>query len=191
MKLALLALLALVAIAIVAPAAAHYQAPGLDQIASTLSGRPVSIRCVPEEEQANDANFAIYGAEAYVEGREDARGRWIPGRVAMFRDLHCTILVRAMARDFDGLLLNDIAWAILALTHESGHLRGARWAGDEAKTQCWAMHHYRAALNLLGLRDQTAHYLVGWQIRQIHKFQLPPQYQLPGCALGTLTPPSG
>lgn len=167
------------------PAVAYYQEPGLNGVASVLAGKKVEVRCLTDDEEAADPAIAVEGAEAYVEGWYDFRGRWRPKPYTVFKGEHCDVLFRAAKGDLDGVTLEDFAWSLLVLVHESGHLRGAKWSGDEAKTQCWAMNHFKSALNQLGFRSPEQHRLVTWQMVDIHLNQIPPSYQLPGCRLPT------
>lgn len=157
------------------PAVAYYQEPGINGVASKLAGKKVKVDCVSEEEQANDANFVIYGAEGYVEGYT-LGGRWIPKPVAYFRDVHCNNLMAALRGDLSGLTVHDFAWSLLVVVHESGHLKGARWSGDEARTQCWAMRHSRAALNMLGFREEIQWQIVWHELLEIHQNELTDTY---------------
>ena len=177
------AIYAVLALVLAAPAVAYYQEPGINGVTSRLAGKKVVVQCAAPEDQANDANFAVYGVEGYVEGWLDPSGRWHPKPVAYFRDVHCNNLVAGIAGDLSGLTVHDFAWSLLVLVHESGHLRGAKWSGDEAKTQCWAMQHARAALNMLGFREDIQWKLVLVELLHIHKFELDISYQEPGCRL--------
>lgn len=177
--------LALVSALFASPAVAYYEEPGINGIASTLAGKKVSVRCLTPAEEAGDPIIGVEGAEAYVEGWVDFTGRWRPKPYSVFKGIHCNILRRAAKGNLAGVTLNDFAWSLLVLVHESGHLKGAKWSGDEAKTQCWAMQHFRSALNQLGYRSSEQYRLVAWQLVQIHQNELPLGYQLPGCALPT------
>lgn len=181
-----LAIYALLILVLAAPAVAYYQEPGINGVASRLAGKKVTVECATPDDQANDANFAIYGVEGYVEGWVDPTGRWHPYPVAYFKDVHCQNLVAALAGDLSGIDIHDLAWSLLVVVHESGHLRGAKWSGDEAKTECWAMQHARAALNMLGFRELIQWKLILAQLLHIHNFELDTAYQEPGCRLPTL-----
>lgn len=167
------------------PAVAYYQEPGINGVASRLAGKKVRVECADAQTEANDFMFAVYGVEGYVEGAY-AWGRWIPKPVAYFRGVHCDNLVAALRGDLSGVFFHDFAWSLLVLVHESGHLKGAKWSGDEAETQCWAMQHARAGLRMLGFREEAQWKLVLYELLLIHKFELASQYQLQSCQLPSL-----
>lgn len=166
------------------PAVAFYQQPGLNGVASMLAGRKVAMRCMESQEE-NMTDFTIgMGAAAYVEGR-NVGSRWVPSSYAVVAYPWCGYLVDWMSRqDARGKKWEDVVWAVLVITHESGHLKGARWAGDEAKTQCWAMQHLPAAARMLGFTEDQLPFVV-WQANKIHREWMPDEYQLPGCRLPT------
>ena len=178
--------IAVVFAVLASPAVAYYQEQGINGVASRLAGKKVVVQCATPDDQANDANFAIYKLEGYVEGWLDPTGRWHPKPVAYFKDEHCRNLAAGIAGNLSGITVHDFAWSLLGVVHESGHLRGAKWSGDEAKTQCWAMQHARAAMNMLGFRDEIQWKLVLVELLHIHKFELDTAYQEPGCRLPTL-----
>lgn len=104
------------------------------------------------------------------------KGRWRPGKAAVLKHGLCESL---LTKDADPV---QQALAVLALTHESGHLRGHRWSADEAKTECWAIRHFRYVAIHLGL-DANKLYPHAWRF---HK-TLPEQYHLPGCVVPSVS----
>lgn len=154
----------------------------LDSTASWLAnGRKVHVRCLTPEESATDW-VILSGASAYVEGQEkpwNEQGRWRPKRFTVFAHGICEALVglrRANASDYT---VEDVAWAVLVLVHESGHLRGHRWSDSEALTQRWALRHYVYAAMRLGVPEDAARLLLRYAVTA-HR-GLPPQYLARGC----------
>lgn len=146
--------------------------------------RDVSVRCQTPAESASDVHILL-GASAYVPGYLDARGRWHPDDYTVFAHGLCETLDAIIADDATGYSLDDLAWAVLVLTHESGHLRGHRWSADEAKTECWAIRHVGYVAHRLGIVDEAARRLFVAQAVRIHR-SLSAEYRLAGCRL----PPS-
>lgn len=183
MRRYIVSLVVLVAVCLLAaaPALSYSQASALDGIASWLAMRPVEIRCLTKEESEQDSYIAAYGAAAYVLGEEDERG-WHPVNYAVFSYGHCEPLLAYLSGDASAWTLDDVAWAILVLTHESGHLRGHRWSASEAQTQCWAMRHYRYVAQRLGVTDPAILSLMVRRALYWHS-RMPTEYQLRGCAL--------
>ncbi len=161
------------------PAVAYYQEPGLEGVSSRLAGRKVTIECLTPREERRDIYISL-GVEAYVTWKT-LKGRRIVGSVARFRGVHCDNLVALMAGDLSGRRFHDVAWSVLVIVHESGHLKGAKWSFDEAKTQCWAMQKLPAALDMLGVPDSFFRDMLIRQIKWIHHNELNGNYQLEGC----------
>lgn len=170
----------LVALAAVPAAFTHTSYREIDSVASWLAMREVSVICQTEEESQKDVVISIWGASAYVDGWFDHRGNWHPSSTSVFAHGICEVLLEVRSgyiRDWE-----DSAWAILVLTHEAGHLRGHRWSRNEAKTECWAIRHFRYAAQRLGVSDPGAlSTLVGFAVR-VHR-GLSPDYRLKGCKL--------
>lgn len=181
------AVLILVGAVVASPAVAFYEEPGINGVASKLAGRSVEVRCFTEEETLADQVLA-WGASGYVEGLYDASGRWWPSTYAVLAYGVCETIFDVVAWDLRGRTLDDASWAILVLVHESGHLKAAKWSGNESKTQCWALQHYKATMQMLGIRDLGVQRAFYWQALEIQKL-MPAQYQLsPSCKLPKLRP---
>jgi len=157
-------------------ARASWQDARLNAIASWLAGRPVRVKCLDAQESRSDKVIAL-GASAYVAGRVDRRGRWWPSRVTVFKDGICQRLWNALEGDASRWSARSLAWAVLVLTHESGHLRAAPWSGSEAETECWAVQHVQAVGRRLGIEALE---LLQSLVNEQHRM-LPGAYQQPGC----------
>lgn len=169
-------------------AVAYYQEPGLNGIASRLAGGKVKIICHTPKEQEHNIIFSFYGAEAYVKYKVIG-GIKVSEPVAHFRDVHCKNLIAGMRGDLSGIEFHGFVWSVLAITHESGHMRNGPVSFSEARTQCWAMQHYQSTLNMLGIRDPAFRDEVTRHLLWIHLNELPPAYQLPTCDLPEVPPP--
>lgn len=166
----------LVALFLAAPAAAWVDNPVLDETASWLAGRPVTVHCLTRAEEAADGimaqaygyvMFTVAGPDDYMTVGHDVCGpllRWLKDRVRNVRE-------------------GKLALAIMVLTHEAGHLRGMF---NEARTQCWAVRHVRYVAEHLGFNDKEARWLRDLALRfdAAHNRQFP-EYDLPGCARPT------
>lgn len=187
MRRALAVLLALAALAAAAPAIAGpawSSSPVVDETTRWLAMRKVvHVRCQTVSESAADFTIAVFGATAYVEGWTDRWGNWHPGRYAVFSHGICETIDALAAGDASGYSLHDLAWAVLVLTHEAGHLRGHRWSADEARTECWAIRHVGYVAHRLGVVDSAARRLLVAAAVDIHENELDESYQLPGCEL--------
>ena len=166
--------------ALTSPAVAFYDTPGLNGIASKLAGRKVTIHCLTPQESAADP-IILWGASAYVEGISDpVTGRWVPFNYAVFAYGQCETLTAIAAGDLSGRDFDSAVWAVMVITHESGHLKGKSWSYDEAKTQCWALRHMKSTLWQLGVRDPAVvSFYTAWAL-DIQK-EMPPEYQPAQC----------
>lgn len=178
------ATLSIAASVMASQAVAYSNEPGLNGVASWLAQRKVEIRCLTQEESASDYVIGSIGAEAYVEGWRDPKGGWHPKSWAVFKYGHCETLLALMAGNASGYSLYDISFSALILTHEAGHLRGHRWSVDEAKTQCWALRHFRYVIERLGVSDRDVQRLMVAQALEIH-WSLSSVYHTPNCKVPT------
>lgn len=172
--------LLVVAAAFASEARAYSVFAELNAVASWLAQRDVEVRCLTEDESSTDFVIAVLGAQAYVEGWLDAKADWHPDDATVFKHGHCEALLALVGGDASGYSVRDLALAILILTHESGHLRGHRWSADEAKTECWAIRHFRYVAERLGVSDRDARRLLFAHAVDIHS-RLSAAYQQPGC----------
>lgn len=163
---------------------AYYQTPGLNGIASKLAGRKVSIRCLTPAEAKKDEAIAAWGASGYVDGPSDPlTGAWFPNNYATFAPRICKVLIGLAAGHAERFSVNEVVWATIVITHESGHMKGAKWSTNEAKTQCWTMKHLASTWNMLGVSADPAlrEFLWGWALAQ-HR-ALPAPYLDSPCSL--------
>lgn len=174
-----LLVIGLITLAAAAPAGAFKQHSFIDETASALSGRKVTIRCLNAKESKED--FVINdGAAAYVEGVIDQDGKWWPEDYATFAWGICKGLMRLHKWDAGAETVPDLSFYILVLVHESGHLKGEVWGQNEALTQRWALKQIkRVSMEYFGLSPEAAilvlRYAVYWHLR------LPITYKAPGC----------
>lgn len=152
--------------------------PKIDAVASWLAMRKVEVRCLNTSESTSDI-YISSGAEAYVEGIYDKNGVWRPRNYAVFKNGLCEELLQPRR-------VSELAWAILVLTHESGHLRGWSWSANEAKTQCWAMRHFRYTANRLGYSTEGTNLLLAYALYW-HK-NMPAVYRGISCELPKVDP---
>lgn len=150
----------------------------VNDLATWIAGRDVEVHCLTPQEAANDPAI-LFGATAYVDGLEDHKGVWHPGDYTVFNTGICEILVDlATEASFD--TIEDQAWAVLVITHESGHLKGHWWAGYENLTETWALRHVRYTAWRLGVDEPHATDILREAIR--HHNSLPEEYRAPGCS---------
>lgn len=164
------------------PAVAYYQEPGLNGIASTLAGRKVEIRCYTKAEQAEIQYFNEYKAQGYVEWKTLGGKKWaVP--VAHFRAGHCKRLQRLAAGNLEGVVWHEMAWSLMVLMHETGHMVGKKWSFSEPRTQCWAMKQYERTLAMFGYTDPDFLRAMWHSLTYIHLYEIPIFYQLQTCKL--------
>lgn len=179
--------LALACLLLVPPAQGWGKDAFIDETATWLAnGRKVHIRCLTEEESREDTLIGFWGASAYVEGWLDGRGYWHPFRYSVFGYGICEPLQALRAGDASAWKVSDIAWALMALTHESGHLRGHRWSEDEALTQAWALRHTRYTAARFGVSGEALvlvmRHVVRWHLK------LPQEYRTEACRNPSIDP---
>lgn len=171
------AALAAVAAALLLPAAAtgYSTHPSLDEVAGWLAQRPAEVRCLTPAETLTDPVISFWGASAYVEIVDDR-----PSQHTVFGHGLCEKLLALHDGSWQGRYsLSGVAWAVLALTHESGHLRGWAWWKSEAKVNCWALRHVRYTAERLGASPDLAWAMRSWAFYWYRK--QPPEYRLAGC----------
>lgn len=160
-------------------AAVFTSPPRLNETASWLAQRDVTVQCLTPQETSVDPVIGVYGADAYVEGQRDRNGVWRPFDETVFAYGHCENLLAVVAGDLTGRDASKVAYSILVLTHESGHLRGHDWSEDEAKTENWALRHFVPVAVRLGLSEYQARLLLPWAV-EWHR-NLNEMYQTPTC----------
>lgn len=175
-------LVLVVAAAFAARAGATYKQVPLSDVASWLAQRPVSIVC--QEKNEPDIVIDLYGAGAYTPGYIDARGWFHPADYAVLAYPLCDILAELQMGVAWGQREDlDIGYAVLALTHESRHLRSPMRddALLEARVECWAIRHVRYVALRLGVSEEES-YRVRRAALDAHN-RLPEPYKLSSCRL--------
>jgi hypothetical protein len=152
----------------------------LDETASWLAMRDVHVHCLTPKEGEADPAISAWGASAYVEGWVDRHGAWHPYNYTTFAPGLCEQVMAVVRGDLTTFSIPDLAWAVLVITHESGHLRGHRWSAYEDKTQNWALRHFVPTAVHLGLDEATARSLLLPEAVKWH-LSMPPEYRGPGC----------
>jgi len=177
-------LLAVILMSLVSATSAspYAQNTTIDATASWLAMRPVSVRCLTQQESDEDPAIAM-GAAAYVLG-DDYPDGWHPWDYSVFMHGVCEPLVALAAGDLSGYSVGDVAWSILVLTHESGHLRGVRWSASEARTECWAIRHVRYVARRFGVTDPFFLKMIVGVSLAYHN-SMDKSYRLASCKLPT------
>jgi hypothetical protein len=149
--------------------------PVIDETSSWIAMRPVSAHCLTKAETAADFNMAVWGASAYVNVTDDGS----PEDYAVYEYGLCEQLLAL----HNGQRVNtaDLAWSILALTHESYHLRGAPGWMNEGRANCNAIRHVRYVALHLGADQSHSYSLLSAALVWFHR--QPAAYRLPGCNL--------
>jgi hypothetical protein len=175
-RLLLLAVVGLSALALAPSTSAWSSYPTLDATASWLAQRPVTVRCLTKQESLLDPWISGWGAEAYVEITE----RGGPEDYAVFAYPWCKVLNAVRVGQAEAWTGWHVVVAILILTHESGHLRGAAGWKDEALVNCWAVRRAAAVAVLRFGLPTSAIPAINSIASGIYLGQ-PPEYQRPGC----------
>ena len=173
-------ILAALVFLVASPALGFSRHASIDAVASWLAGRTVYVRCLTPRESRDDPIINAWGASAYVEGDRDRLNRWRPFDYTVFAHGHCGPLRSLLRRDLLDYSMQDYAWAVLVLVHESGHLKGHRWSSDEALTQTWALRHFVYAAMRLNVSEEEARELLRLAVA-IHLDQ-PSEYRAPECS---------
>jgi len=143
----LVALGAICIAALASNATSYNRYQQLDDVASWLAGRPVTVRCFTAYESSKDPTISFWGASAYVEIEVD------PETKQPIRPKDFTVVAHPICDDIwasSGVPTKDFAWAVLVIVHESGHLRGAQFPlwYDEGLVNCWALRRSVAVAQL-------------------------------------------
>lgn len=169
----------LAVLTLAAPAGAFTRHATLDDTASWLALRPVSVHCQSAAESAADPVVVYWGASGYVDVERNRQGKEHPANHTVFAHGICEALVALMSGNAGDHGVGALAWAVLVLAHESGHLRGHAWWRDEAKTQRWALRHFVATAVHLGIEEPAARLLLRFAVQ--HHRELDRAYLTPGC----------
>ena len=169
------------ALTFAAPALSFSSPATLNDLASWLAMRQVSVQCLTPAEADFDL-VILWGASAYVQGWFDTRGNWHPGKSATFGPGICEALSALQNGRAAKYSVSDLARAILIFTHEAGHLRGHRWSANESKTECWAVRHVGYVAARLGVTNPIARRMLVYEAVQRH-LRLPSVYLSSPCQL--------
>lgn len=95
------------------------------------------IHCLTQLETEKDP-VIVYGAYAYVNYNSMGLG---PEDYTVFMNPACNIIKDLWRGKSYMWTWNDTVFAVLAVTHESGHLRGRSWPmwNDEGQVNMWAL----------------------------------------------------
>lgn len=142
----------LLSVAVSRADAAEVRAPELDDIATVLTGFPVTVECFPIDPDSNLAGYVypgttvihLHGALCGALVNTFRNPEWMTGRNYAF---------------------NLVGMAVLVLTHEATHL--ALDSGDEGLVECTAYRNVYNAIKQLPL-DWRARQLVYQQAKWFH-----------------------
>jgi hypothetical protein len=160
---------------------ARAERDALGEIASSIAGRPVSIRCPGTLERLAEVS-PHDGSVAFA-----ADGR--PADYAELSGATCSHLQtfdeRAERNEFDCLVQNvrcpreveQTAVAVNVLAHESYHLAGHR---SESAVQCYAMQRNAEVARLLGATPEQAIGVARFVWEHVYP-ALPQEYRSPDC----------
>ena len=184
--------LALAVVALAAPPAAlSYSSPNhLNEVASWLAGKDVTVHCLGPGEAKLDSIISVWGAAAYVEIRVDPFGQDYPADYTVVAPPYCEALMdMALDGDLDRHSFETFVWSVMIITHESGHLRGKAFPGwkSESEVNCWALRRSAAVAQLeFGLNPN----LVPQFKAELWKFftHQPKAYRKSSCTMLSLTP---
>jgi hypothetical protein len=169
---------AVLAVVLVGPGlASGYDEPvELARVAAIFAGRDVEVRCPSADEWAADPKGA--GFWSYADLRRDYMA-----------------LNPALCTGARGVADADVprwqrAAGVLALVHESYHLRRWRHRRDEARVTCAAIRRFTVAVLLLGGSDAVANDLLPFALAlHLRTVQLFPLYRPRSCRLPVWRPP--
>lgn len=140
----LAALLAALAASVSLPlsATAWDNYPTLNDTASWLAQRPVTVHCLTKRESELDLTISFWGAVAYVGIVENDR----PANYTVVAYPWCKVLRALRAGHAEAWSSWHVVVAVLILTHEAGHLRGGLFPPwkNEALVNCWAIRRVAA-----------------------------------------------
>jgi hypothetical protein len=159
------------------PVAAAYDTPAeLSRVATTLALREVEVRCPSEAEWGRDPETIGVWSYAHIRG----------GYAVLKRPL-CD---GALGAADDGLPAWQRAAGVLALVHESFHLRPWRHRRNEGKVSCQAINNFGVGARLLGASPEQVNELLPYALalhwRTIRLF---PLYHDRTCRLPMWRPP--
>lgn len=138
------------------------------------SGTPAQVRCPDSpDEWSHDLGDPLSPEEIY--------GRTFTGtEVVEFRSDLCPILDNLASSSADD---STKALAVLALVHESYHVRHWRWRLNEAHVECQAIRHFRVGVRVLGGSQQLADHLFPFALYWHAHITQGLAYYLASCAV--------
>jgi hypothetical protein len=165
----------LVALVFSGRALAVERAPRLEQVASSVAGRPTEVRCPTLAEWQRDWSAA--GAWAYTNLNED----WIV--------LHPALCAGALDLSERSLPTAQRAMGVLVLLHESFHVRRWKYRRNEGRVECAAIRAFKSGAQALGASNEEAEELYPYALAlHFRTVQLFPEYGV-ACRLPLWQPP--
>jgi hypothetical protein len=148
--------------------------PALDSLASHWARRPVHVEC-PADWAAWNADESATGSYGYT---------WLDADWTRVEPDVCANAVRANG-PLNPLETDDVAVAVLVITHESWHLRIWQYRADEGRVECKAIQNYRQSLRELGVTDPkriAMLYSLAWSFDR-REATLFPEYRFKRCRI--------
>lgn len=178
-----LAALAVLALCLPVSSAAWTRPASITEVVRWLSMRDdVYAKCLTKRDVESDP-IILTGASAYVSGTYDTHGRWRPNNHTVIAPPLCHDFLALQRGRAEGRNAHDLAFAVLVVTHESGHLRDWDRASldseSESSTERWALRHFYAVARRIGLTHDAAIFLLGYAVK-VHRL-LPPSYKAGNC----------
>jgi hypothetical protein len=161
-------LLVLAALICAAPAYGYTTSDELSHVSSVFAnGRAWPVECIAPQESDGSLDQWVFGftdmAEHYVALRADL----------------CPL---AEHPEDETTSPWDRAIAVLALVHESYHVRNWSWRWNEARVECQAIRHFKIGVKLLGGSQQNADDLLPYALAWHFLIARPgTPYFLSGC----------
>jgi hypothetical protein len=151
------------------------RAPRLEQVASSVAGRPTEVRCPTLVEW--QSTWSAGGAWAYTDLDED----WIV--------LHPALCAGALDVSERSLPTAQRAMGALVLLHESFHVRRWKYRRNEGRVECAAIRAFKAGAQALGASKEEAEVLYAYALAlHLRTVQLFPEYRV-ACRLPLWQPP--
>lgn len=137
----------------------------IDRLSTVFAMRPSRIEC-----RTPDQDATLGDAWGYTQ---------LNWAYAVVQQELCDQLVALL----DGQPYDDFlaAEAVATITHESYHVRRWAWRANEGHVQCQEIRHWKVALRILGVDEQTIGRLWPWALYDHYRTIAIPDYNLPGC----------
>jgi hypothetical protein len=165
--------MSVIALAAATPAVSYNQDQGLNGIFSQLAGRKASVRCLTPKEARHDF-YISFGAAAYVPFVQ-LKDKPIRAKgYGVFAPWVCENLIALERGDLSNQNAYDVAFSVLVITHEAGHVRGYF---EEYAAECFALESLDKTLELFGIPSGTFAYDFLKRGALIAHSQLPEQYR--------------